>query len=470
MSSDWKLRIGITNQLGAYVLRYPAAIAGLRANGFRPEYFGYDHAFFADLFEIAQMPEDQWNRRLAELKLIHPAEYSKYLRLGEHLPALSSDELAEYFIPLAGIIQPNPAPVEIDIEPTNSHTILEQEPPPAPLQSSPIEIDEQSPAAQPAIVERQPPEPAGEERAPALQHDFVGHTVTPEHRLIGLIVKHRVPAADIQLKPEHFHDPDLRYTWKRWERLGSEVDQLEEDAIRARTDQWARFAVWLIDEAGASDSDNPTNPETEIAALAKQIRNEEPAATDVVEILPPVPAAAPPEIVEEITPAPPVVEEASPPAPSCPTSSDNGHSDFVGFDVSEPPLPLDRASQADIEARNLQAALDLAVTGIPIFPARLKWEEGKWRKRPIISGWQAVSADPERVRGWWRMHPEAVPGIPLGRPGLVVIDADRHPGAPDGVVGPWTIQRVADFISYSANPRASRLVTAKASSPGAASM
>jgi hypothetical protein len=268
VSSHWKLRIGITNQLGAYVLRYPAAIAGLRANGFRPEYFGYDHAFFADLFEIAQMPEDQWNRRLAELKLKHPAEYSKYLRLGEHLPALSSDELAEYFIPLAGIIQPNPAPVEIDIEPTNSHTILEQEPPPAPLQSSPIEIDEQSPAAQPAIVERQPPEPAGEERAPALQHDFVGHTVTPEHRLIGLIVKHRVPAADIQLKPEHFHDPDLRYTWKRWERLGSEVDQLEEDAIRARTDQWARFAVWLIDEAGASDSDNPTNPETEIAALA----------------------------------------------------------------------------------------------------------------------------------------------------------------------------------------------------------
>src|SRR6266404_5881 len=158
------------------------------------------------------MPEDQWNRRLAELKLKHSAEYSKYLRLGEHLPALSSDELVEYFIPLAGIIQPNPAPVEIDIEPINSHTILEQEPPAAPLQSSPIEIDELSPTALPEIVE-QPPEPAVEEKAPTLRRDFVGHTVTPEDRLIGLIVRYRVPAADVNLKPGHFSDPDLRYTW-----------------------------------------------------------------------------------------------------------------------------------------------------------------------------------------------------------------------------------------------------------------
>jgi len=45
-------RTGITNQLGACVLRYPAAIARLRANGFRPEYFGCDHAFFAVLFGV----------------------------------------------------------------------------------------------------------------------------------------------------------------------------------------------------------------------------------------------------------------------------------------------------------------------------------------------------------------------------------------------------------------------------------
>ena len=192
---------------------------------------------FADLFEIAQIPEDQWNRRLAELKLKHSAEYSKYLRLGEHLPALSSEELAEYFIPLAGIIQPNPAPVEIDIEPTNSHTILEQEPPAAPLQSSPIEIDEQSPAALPAIVEQPPLDrpTAVEERAPALQRDLVGHTVMPEDRLMGLMVRHRVPAADVNVKPEHFSDPDLRYTWERWQRLGSAgVATLDMDAIRAR--------------------------------------------------------------------------------------------------------------------------------------------------------------------------------------------------------------------------------------------
>jgi len=119
VSSDWKLRIGITSQLGAYVLRYPWAIEQLRSNGFRAEYFGCDHAFLRDLFDITRLPADQWNRGLAELQRKYPAEHSRYLRLGEHLPALSSEKLAEYFIPLAGIIQPNPAPVETDIERIN---------------------------------------------------------------------------------------------------------------------------------------------------------------------------------------------------------------------------------------------------------------------------------------------------------------------------------------------------------------
>jgi len=95
-------------------------------------------------------------------------------------------------------------------------------------------------------------------------------------------------------------------------------------------------------------------------------------------------------------------------------------------------LPLDRAAPADIEARNLQAALDLAKAGIPVFAVRVYFEDGRWKKKPIIKGWQAVSADPERVRGWWRKYPQAVPGIALGQAGLVVIDADRH-GGPDGV-------------------------------------
>jgi hypothetical protein len=90
-------------------------------------------------------------------------------------------------------------------------------------------------------------------------------------------------------------------------------------------------------------------------------------------------------------------------------------------------------SPGDIEARNVAAALDLVNAGLPVFPARVDFKNGRWTKTPIIKGWQAVSADPERVREWWRKCPQAVPAIPPGRPGLVVIDADRHRSAPDGV-------------------------------------
>jgi hypothetical protein len=348
------------------------------------------------------------------------------LRLGEHLPALSSDELAEYFIPLAGIIQPNPAPVEIDIEPI---TILEQEPPAAPLQSSPIEIDEQSPAALPAIGEQPPLDrpTAVEERAPALQRDITASLVTSEDKLVGLVIKHRIPAADVQLRPAHFRDHDLQYAWKRWERLGSEVDQFNEDAIRARTRHaWSVFTIWLIDVAAATNLDDPINPIREIATLAEQIRGgrtEEPpplAATDVVAILPLVPPAAPLEI------------EAPPesPAPAAPPSPSPAPAEIDAR--AQASLPLDRADPADIAARNLQAALDLAGAGLPIFPARVSWENGRWKKQPITKGWQVERADQGRVRASWRQYPKAVPGIALGRAGLVVIDVDRH-GGPDGV-------------------------------------
>jgi Bifunctional DNA primase/polymerase, N-terminal len=56
----------------------------------------------------------------------------------------------------------------------------------------------------------------------------------------------------------------------------------------------------------------------------------------------------------------------------------------------------------------------------------------KWRKEPLIRDWRnRATIDPVMVRGWWRQWPSAVPGIVLGRNGLVVVDADRH-GGPDG--------------------------------------
>jgi Bifunctional DNA primase/polymerase, N-terminal len=60
--------------------------------------------------------------------------------------------------------------------------------------------------------------------------------------------------------------------------------------------------------------------------------------------------------------------------------------------------------------------------------------DGKWRKDPLIKDWRnrATTWRPT-VAGWWRQFPWAVPGIVLEKCGLVVVDADRHPGKPDGV-------------------------------------
>ena len=86
-----------------------------------------------------------------------------------------------------------------------------------------------------------------------------------------------------------------------------------------------------------------------------------------------------------------------------------------------------------IPPENLRIALELAGAGIPIFPARVHLDDSKWKKVPYIKGWQqAATTDPQQIRNWWRQYPDAVPGIELGRAGLVVIDADRH-GGPDGV-------------------------------------
>jgi hypothetical protein len=76
---------------------------------------------------------------------------------------------------------------------------------------------------------------------------------------------------------------------------------------------------------------------------------------------------------------------------------------------------------------NLAAALDLAAVGVSVFPAGPD-------KRPLLAGWQKkASTEPEQIRKWWLDHPDALPAIPVGRVGLIVIDCDRHPGGNDGI-------------------------------------
>src|SRR5262249_30187944 len=57
----------------------------------------------------------------------------------------------------------------------------------------------------------------------------------------------------------------------------------------------------------------------------------------------------------------------------------------------------------------------------------------KWVKKPAIEGWrERACTDENQIRTWWKQVPLAVPGIELGRAGLIVLDPDVHPGAPNG--------------------------------------
>jgi hypothetical protein len=85
---------------------------------------------------------------------------------------------------------------------------------------------------------------------------------------------------------------------------------------------------------------------------------------------------------------------------------------------------------------NLAVAFRLAASGTPIFPALISRNAttGGLDKVPAISGWRTnASTDANQIKAWWQQYPDAVPAIELGRAGLIVIDLDRHPGAPDGV-------------------------------------
>ena len=76
---------------------------------------------------------------------------------------------------------------------------------------------------------------------------------------------------------------------------------------------------------------------------------------------------------------------------------------------------------------NLTAALALAAAGVKIFPAGAD-------KRPLLNQWQEVATtEHDIIREWWRRSPNALPAIPCGVNGLVLIDLDRHSNGSDGV-------------------------------------
>jgi hypothetical protein len=79
------------------------------------------------------------------------------------------------------------------------------------------------------------------------------------------------------------------------------------------------------------------------------------------------------------------------------------------------------------DSPNKDAALSLASRGLHVFPCNPD-------KTPKIEAWeQNATASPFVIGTKWDAHPDALPGLPVGAHGLVVIDADRKAGGPDGV-------------------------------------
>lgn len=85
-----------------------------------------------------------------------------------------------------------------------------------------------------------------------------------------------------------------------------------------------------------------------------------------------------------------------------------------------------------VQSTHLDAAIELARAGAFVFPCR---PAGDKRKQPCQGVyWRHVSTrDENKIRQWWNMFPDALPGIDLKKSGLIVIDCDRKPDRPDGV-------------------------------------
>jgi hypothetical protein len=83
--------------------------------------------------------------------------------------------------------------------------------------------------------------------------------------------------------------------------------------------------------------------------------------------------------------------------------------------------------------RRVDFALTFAEAGLPIFPVNVFRRGERWRKVPYVTDWaNAATTDPSAIGEWWMQWPLAMPGLPLERCGLVVVDCDRHGGV-DGV-------------------------------------
>jgi putative DNA primase/helicase len=82
-----------------------------------------------------------------------------------------------------------------------------------------------------------------------------------------------------------------------------------------------------------------------------------------------------------------------------------------------------RNEDAGLDSFLLDAALDYAERGLPVFPCNGK------NKAPLTRhGFKDATTDPEQIREWWHKWPRAMIGMPTGRAsGIDVLDLDVKP-------------------------------------------
>src|ERR1700723_3307395 len=79
------------------------------------------------------------------------------------------------------------------------------------------------------------------------------------------------------------------------------------------------------------------------------------------------------------------------------------------------------------DSPNKLAALALAGRGLRVFPCKAD-------KTPMVKAWEdAATCSAFQVSVKWDASPDAMPGLPVGAQGLLVIDCDRKVGGADGV-------------------------------------